>query len=272
MNCEIIQFSAARPKRPKRKFIAAADTEPQEEEAQEGISANARTLSTTAKNGRLRQGRREVWRAAEAATRYWRARLDFEGAVSYAQRMETPEGRYHPKVNSEDHMPMVRQYREAFVKQLLTPAWDTASIAWKRSVLARNDYVIGRNIKKERLERAISEDLAFLAAHPVRRDNSEAMARRREFNEVMRRRIRDVAASRDLSDEEIKSALKLKHQEVWRFCQQHGVNFAWLLEGKGRIFEKDVVHTLPTADQRSLDARIREIVDRRLDETPPTVA
>jgi hypothetical protein len=33
---------------------------------------------------------------AEAATRYWRVRLDFEWAVSCAQRMETPEGRFHP--------------------------------------------------------------------------------------------------------------------------------------------------------------------------------
>jgi hypothetical protein len=32
----------------------------------------------------------------------------------------------------------------------------------------------------------------------------------------MRRRIRDVAASRDLSDEEIQPALTLKHQEIAR--------------------------------------------------------
>jgi hypothetical protein len=29
---------------------------------------------------------------AEAATRYWRVRLDFEEAVSWAQRMEIAEG------------------------------------------------------------------------------------------------------------------------------------------------------------------------------------
>jgi len=32
----------------------------------------------------------------------------------------------------------------------------------------------------------ISEDLAFLAAHPTRRSNSETMARRREFNDATR--------------------------------------------------------------------------------------
>lgn len=88
------------------------------------------------------------------------------------------------------------------------------------------------DLKTERIERAIANDLAFLAAHPVRHNNSEAMARRREFKEVMRRRIRDVAASRDLSDEEIKPALTLKHQEIARFSEQHGVSIEWLLEGK----------------------------------------
>jgi hypothetical protein len=71
------------------------------------------------------------------------------------------------------------------------------------------------------------------------------MARRREFKEAMRRRIRDVAASRDLSDAEIKAALTLKHHEIARFGEQHGVNFEWLLEGKGRVFEKDPITINP---------------------------
>ena len=47
-------------------------------------------------------------------------------------------------------------------------------------------------VKSERIEGAIADDLAFLAAHPIRHNKSEAMARRREFKEAMRRRIRDV--------------------------------------------------------------------------------
>jgi hypothetical protein len=93
--------------------------------------------------------------------------------------------------------------------------------------------------------------LAFLAAHPVRTRNSEAMARRRAFKEAMRRRIRDIAASRDLSEEEIKPALKLKHREIANFTEAHGVNLEWLLEGRGPIFKKD---------------RLREIVRAVLDE------
>ena len=98
----------------------------------------------------------------------------------------------------------------------------------------RNEYDYA-SVKKERIERAIADDLAFLAAHPVRRSNSEAWARRREFKEAMRQRIRDIAASRDLSDEEIKPVLTLKHHEIAEFTEKHGVNVEWLLEGKGRV-------------------------------------
>ena len=237
------------------------------------------TLSETAKNGRLRKTRNEAWREAEAATRYWRVRLDFDGAVEHAQRLEIPEARYHPIVNPEDRYPMVGRYREALVKQLLTPAPDLRSVTWKQAALASRQFR-HTSVKSERIERAIAEDLAFLAAHPIRHNNSEAAARRRAFKEVMRRRIRDVAASRDLSDEEIKPALTLKHQEIAHFSEQHGVNIEWLLEGRGRTFKKDpitvnpnmtgcefavVVRTLPAAEQRSIEARLREMARKRLD-------
>jgi hypothetical protein len=103
------------------------------------------SLSTTARNGRLRDQRHEAWRMAEAATRYWRARLDFHDALSWVQRSGMSEGRSHPAVNDEDRHPLVERWRAAFAKQLLTPAWDAASVAWKH--------------------------LAFLAAHPVLQSN-----------------------------------------------------------------------------------------------------
>jgi hypothetical protein len=81
------------------------------------------------------------------------------------------------------------------------------------------------------------DDLAFLAAHPVRRSNSEAIARRREFKDATRQRIRDIAASLDLSDEEIKPALKLKHHDIAEFTEKHVVNLDWLLGGGGQIFK-----------------------------------
>jgi hypothetical protein len=133
-------------------------------------------------------------------------------------------------------------------------------------------------VKPERIERAIADDLAFLAAHPVRRLNSEAWARQREFKEAMRQRIRDIAASRDLSDEEIKPVLTLKHHEIANFTEKHGVNIEWLLEGKGRIFEKDpitlnpkmtaaelaaVVRTLPEAKQQMIEATVDQLLKAR---------
>jgi hypothetical protein len=190
----------------------------------------------TARNGKLREQRYQTWREAEAATRYWRARLDLDRAVVDAQRLEIPEGRNHPAIGSEHQhskdQQLVKGWREALVRQLLTPASHTAHVAWKQNVLARGRYKYS-GLNAERLERAIADDLAFLAAHPVRHENSEAALRRREFNEAMRRRIRDVAASRDLSDEEIKAALTLKHQALGRFCEQYGVNIKWLLGGDG---------------------------------------
>jgi len=192
--------------------------------------------SATAENGRLRKGRHEVWRMANAATRYWRVRLDFEDAVEWAQRTEIPEGGFHPAVNPDYRGPMVEKYRAALVTQLLTPAWDAASVKWKQMALARGQHQY-TDVKSERIERVIADDLAFLAAHPIRMSNSETMARRRAFKEAMRQRIRDIAASRDLSEEEIKPVLKLKHHEIANFTEVHGVNLEWLLEGKGRIFK-----------------------------------
>jgi len=149
--------------------------------------------SATAGNGRLREERREIWRMAEAATRYWKVRLDFEDAVERAQHMGTPEGRSHPAVNPDYRRPLVGRWRAALVKQLLTPAWDVASVKWKQMALARGEHRY-TDVKPERIERAIAADFAFLAAHPIRRGmNSETLARRRSFKEAMRQRIRDIS-------------------------------------------------------------------------------
>jgi hypothetical protein len=77
--------------------------------------------------GRLRDQRHDVWRTAEAATRYWRVRLDFHDAIACAQRWGISEGRSHPDINDfadDDRHSTVAKWRAAFVKQLFTPAWD----------------------------------------------------------------------------------------------------------------------------------------------------
>jgi hypothetical protein len=112
--------------------------------------------------------------------------LDFHDALSVAQRGGIAEGRSHPAADDENRQALVNGWRAAFVKQLLTPAPLAASVTWKQAALARGKY-LHTGLKPERLERAIADDLAFLAAHPIRHNNSEAAARRREFKEAMRR-------------------------------------------------------------------------------------
>jgi hypothetical protein len=94
---------------------------------------------------------------------------------------------------------------------------------------------------------------------PPRRTKSEALEHRRQFKAAMRQRIRDVAASRELSDEEIKPALSLKHHEIAKFTEVHGVNLEWLLEGPGRIFEADPIVIGPNMTGSEFAACYREM-------------
>jgi hypothetical protein len=66
--------------------------------------------------------------------------------------------------------PVLERYRAAIGKQFLTPAPDAASVKWKQMAVAggKHHYT---GVKSERIERAIADDLAFLAAHPVRQSN-----------------------------------------------------------------------------------------------------
>jgi hypothetical protein len=64
---------------------------------------------------------------------------------------------------------LVDRWREALVKQLLTPAPDLMSVTWKKAALAQGQYrYVG--VSDQRIERAIA-DLAFLTAHPARQKN-----------------------------------------------------------------------------------------------------
>jgi hypothetical protein len=80
------------------------------------------------------------------------------------------EGSLHPDIHDEERYPMVEKWRAALVKQLLTPAPDLASVKWKQAMLAGRQ-LSHTDVKPERIERAITNDLAFLAAHPVRQSN-----------------------------------------------------------------------------------------------------
>jgi hypothetical protein len=163
-------------------------------------------------------------------------------------------------------------------KRLLTPAPTLADVAWKRAKI-KSDEFKRLPITLARAEQMIADDLAFLAAHPTRRAaDALVLAHSREFKEAMRQRIRDIAASGDLSDEEIKPALSLKHYKLVKFVEKHDVNWPWLLEGNGRVFQKDrirlnpnstgaefaaVVRTLPEAKQQMIEAAVDRLLKER---------
>jgi hypothetical protein len=273
MSCEIIQFSTAvRPAgsaRDKRVLTPR-------QRRREGKPELPPPATETAKNSRIRTARRDAWWLAERVADYWHARFKWRQELETAQRYGIGDSGSFPPAHGCP-FEAVDTWRHAVAKQLLTPAPTLAAVAWKRAKI-KTDEFNRLPITLARAERAIADDLAFLAAHPTRRSNSEAMARNREFKEAMRQRIRDIAASRDLSDEEIKPALSLRHHKLIKFVEKHGINWQWLLEGKGGIFEKDpirlgpnstgaefaaVVRTMPMADQRAIEAMVSEMVQER---------
>jgi len=273
MNCEIIQFPAA--VRPARSASDKPALTPRQRR-REGKPDLPPPATETAKNSRIRTERRDAWWLADRVADYWHARFMWRRELETAQRYGIGDSGSFPSAHG---CPFegVDTWREAVAKQLLTPAPTLAAVAWKRAKI-KTDEFNRLPITLARAERAIADDLAFLAAHPTRRSNSETMALRREFKEAMRQRIRDIAASRDLSDEEIKPVLRLKHHEIVKFAEKHGVNLEWLLEGRGRVFEKDpirlnpkmtaaelaaVVRTLPEAKQQTIEAAVDQLLKER---------
>jgi hypothetical protein len=126
--------------------------------------------SVTATNSDLRYARRTAYRAAQEEAQYWKARRAFHFEVENAQYFHRPEGRLHPIVTRDEDGALLKSYRAALVKQLLTPAPDLASVKWKQTIVASSQLQYC-GVNPERVKRTFAEDLAFLAAHPTRRSN-----------------------------------------------------------------------------------------------------
>lgn len=170
----VIEFSAAtRPVRPARDQQTAASVRVLQEPSltpRQLRQARLRELppaTETAKNSRLRTVRRDAWWHAGRMTEYWRARLDWEHALGIAQQYGIADSTTFPPVENE-RIRLVAKWREAVVRQLLTPAPDVSAITWKRAKLAGRE-LRHLPIEVERLERVIADDVEFLAAHPTRR-------------------------------------------------------------------------------------------------------
>jgi hypothetical protein len=282
MSCEIIQISSfAAAKTAKKATKAGRARSHRQARADKRAAALAEVIAApenfteTCKNSRLRLSRRDVWWAADHVTDYWKARMSWHSALSIAQDRNIADANSYPKIigYGEGWSVLVDSWRNALVQQMLTPAPDMGAINWKRAQLRSGQHAYTK-VKPERLQQAIDADVEWLKDHPTRRSNSEAMARSREFKEVMRQRIREIAASRGLSDEEIKPVWSLKHQRVAEFTEKHGVNLKWLYEGVGSIFKTGpklievgnpatVVATMPEADQQAIRTMVCEILQER---------
>ncbi len=178
--CQIIQFSTAARVPPKRgKAIARAagisrmsrveiEQEPERPARDEGETI-------TLRNKHLRDARKGAWRKADSIRNYWRARLKLDAAISCCQNHGAAEGDSHPPHNLDDRWTILANYRQAIAQQLLTPAPDTAAVAWKKAALAGGQHQY-TDIKTERVERAIAKDEAFLTSHPTRTKGLRKMA------------------------------------------------------------------------------------------------
>jgi hypothetical protein len=66
----------------------------------------------------------------------------------------------------EARWPILNSYREALRRQILTPAPDVAAVTWKKRAYSGDRFI---ELKKERLEQIVADDIAFLKAHPTRK-------------------------------------------------------------------------------------------------------
>ena len=119
-------------------------------------------------NQRIFDPRYWIWCKAEAATKYCRSPKDFQSELEDAQLHEIAEGRLYPAAERDARISMIHEYRKTLARQLRTSAWSTSTVTWKRAVLACNNYVFNGYIEKACVEKAVADDLAFPAAHPVK--------------------------------------------------------------------------------------------------------
>jgi hypothetical protein len=195
----------------------------------------AAELTETAKNSRLRNARKDAWHEAQTRVEYFHRRLEFDDVVGHMQRMGLPEGNLHPAPNRGETL---RLWRAALVAQFLLPAPNAGAVAWKKTRLA-SDEIERAGMTRERARNLIDRDTDFLAAHPTKKSKpmtTEAKERRRNFKEAMRQRIKEIAASRGIPDDEIHPALSLRHHHIAKFVTTYNVSLGWLLEGAGPIF------------------------------------
>src|ERR1700736_3378270 len=136
----------ARPRRFTPKIVGGIDHLPDDRAQKQPTDAHdahqplTGSLSTTCKNSRFRQARDEAWNRARHTTSYWRARLDWHSDLEFAQKRGLADSGSFPPAADENRFSLADTWREAVVKQLLTPAPNVAAVAWKRARLSGRDF------------------------------------------------------------------------------------------------------------------------------------
>ena len=81
------------------------------------------------------------------------------------------------------------------------------------------------------------------------------MTQKREIRDAIRGRIRDFAAARDLSAEDIKPAMTTKHFELVQFAEKYSVSIEWHRE---RQYHQDASGAIMKRRRRSYRKRNRQ--------------
>ena len=226
---EIIQFADARTRVGKK----PASKVPQLRE----LPRNEDGITDTCINQRLWGDRRDVWRAADAVMDYWHAVMKMDTAISRVQNCDTPEGNLHPIREPKNYWGLVANYRIAWARLMLTPAPDMLCVTWKRAELKAEKHK-HTDLKTERIERAIDDDVEFLRTHPTRRSGKQGMdpkklEERRAFKAAMRARVTLFAERNGIDKSELAWLGRIKHQDLAAFAERHQLSYDWLLTGEG---------------------------------------
>jgi hypothetical protein len=104
---------------------------------------------------------------------YWHVSMKMDGAISRVQNFGTPEGELHPIRDPKDYWTLVAKWRQAWARLMFTPAPDMLSVTWKRAQLKAGNHK-HTDLKTERIERAIADDVEFLKTHPSRRGSGRS--------------------------------------------------------------------------------------------------
>jgi hypothetical protein len=121
--------------------------------------------------------------------------------------------------------------------QLLTPAPTAREVEWKRAVFRHRDHE-HTDIKPERIERAIADDVEFLRTHPVRQSGKKGMdpqklEERRAWKAAFRSRVTLFAEQNGIDKSELAWLGRIKHQDLAAFAERHRLSYNWLLTREG---------------------------------------